>query len=231
ENTKNFNATKYLLQSKRVSPKEVKSLDYRGGKGLGGIVVTLQNGSIRYIREKSIHRSGNFLELLRAEATFGFHNFFTPRRCLLCPDETAELADISFGDAWLPDVIKKHPDGSDIVIVRTRKGEEAFSSMLSSNLQESKEISEEAVCRSQKIALKYKNKINSYIKACKILGLHSPEYSANPYKNAYSKRGILTAILELSFNSSGKRSPFKYFILPLEAIFVATRIIFRKLDL
>ncbi|MBN1694564.1 Coenzyme F420 hydrogenase/dehydrogenase, beta subunit C-terminal domain [candidate division WOR-3 bacterium] len=226
-NTKNFEATRYLLESRGIDLKKVKSLDYRGGSGLGDLLISLEDGS-----KKSIdRRSGSLFDLLRAEATFGFHNFFTPRRCLLCCDETAELADISFGDAWLPEVIKNHPEGSTIVIVRTRRGEKAFNSMIASNLQELEDINEEAVRRSQKTALRYKNKINAYVKACRILGLHPPKYSSNPYKNVNPERGTLTAILELSYNSVCKRSPFKYFLLPLEAIFLVKRTLLRKLDL
>ncbi|MEJ2568791.1 MAG: Coenzyme F420 hydrogenase/dehydrogenase, beta subunit C-terminal domain, partial [candidate division WOR-3 bacterium] len=217
-NTKTFEATRYLLESRGIDLKNIKRLDYRGGSGLGDLLVYSKDQSTKSIDR----RKGSIIDLLRAEATFGFHNFFTPRRCLFCPDETAEFADISFGDAWLPDVIKKHPEGSDIVIVRTKRGEKAFASMISSNLQESEEISEEEVYTSQKIALKYKNKINSYIRAGGILGLHTPEYSKNPYKRTGTKRGILTAMLELFFNGIGKRNLSRYFLLPLEAIFLTT---------
>ncbi len=226
-NTKSFDATRYFLKSRGINLRKVKGIDYRGGSGLGDLHILLKGGSTKNINR----RNGSIIDLLKAEAAFGFHNFLTPRRCLFCPDETAELADISFGDAWLPDIIKKHPDGSDIVIVRTKRGEEAYASMVSLKFQESEEINEETVCRSQKIALKYKNGINSYIKAGGILGLNTPEYSTNPYKKTKTRKVILTATLELFFNNVGKIHLLRYFILPLEATFLTTRFILRKLNL
>lgn len=59
---------------------------------------------------------------------FNFFNLglFIPSRCFLCMDNTNELSDISFGDAWLSDVMSKDKIGSNIVVTRTKKGEELF---------------------------------------------------------------------------------------------------------
>ncbi len=54
----------------------------------------------------------------------GFGQFFMHKRCLLCTDQTAELADISVGDAWLADLISKERLGISTVITRTPLGEE-----------------------------------------------------------------------------------------------------------
>jgi len=49
--------------------------------------------------------------------------FFTPMRCTMCPDQAAELADLSFGDAWLPEM-RRDKKGSSIVISRTNVGQQ-----------------------------------------------------------------------------------------------------------
>jgi coenzyme F420 hydrogenase subunit beta len=41
----------------------------------------------------------------------------------MCPDETNELADLSLGDAWLPE-LRKQSKGESLVIARTETGEQ-----------------------------------------------------------------------------------------------------------
>ena len=43
-------------------------------------------------------------------------------RCALCCDLTAELADVSCGDAWLPEVLAYEKVGKSVVIPRTNIG-------------------------------------------------------------------------------------------------------------
>lgn len=47
------------------------------------------------------------------------HNAFQPEACNFCDDVVAECADISFGDAWLPQ-FEQDPRGTNIVISRNR---------------------------------------------------------------------------------------------------------------
>jgi hypothetical protein len=49
--------------------------------------------------------------------------FFTPFRCLMCPDQFNELADVSVGDAWLRE-LKHRGRGESIIVVRTRFSED-----------------------------------------------------------------------------------------------------------
>lgn len=48
--------------------------------------------------------------------------FTSPRGCLFCGDHTNTQSDLSFGDAWLPSLMKKDEQGTSIVIARTKKG-------------------------------------------------------------------------------------------------------------
>ena len=50
-------------------------------------------------------------------------DYFTPDGCNVCSDHLAELADISFGDAWLPE-FEVDKLGTSIAISRTKLGEE-----------------------------------------------------------------------------------------------------------
>lgn len=53
------------------------------------------------------------------------HNAFQPEACNFCDDVVAECADISFGDAWLPQ-FSADPRGTNIVVCRNRRLEGLF---------------------------------------------------------------------------------------------------------
>lgn len=111
--TVNFTGTKFLLKYWDVKESDVKTIAYRGKGWPGQMIVKT--------------REGNDV-LCKYFDFFNFFNlgFFIPGRCFLCIDNTNELSDISFGDAWLPDIMSKDKIGSNIVVTRTRKGEALF---------------------------------------------------------------------------------------------------------
>lgn len=106
----NFLGTKLILKILNVNPKEVRKIEYRGGGWPGKIVIYAKNGKIFERRFPEIFKIFNL-------------GFFTTPRCFLCTDFTNELADISFGDAWISDLIKKGK-GFNFVISRTLNGED-----------------------------------------------------------------------------------------------------------
>ena len=108
--TPNFWATESLLRRMKVKKEKVIRLDYRGEGWLGAMTICLTGGQTQTILYRDYHR-------------FTSLDFFTPTRCLMCCDPTAELADISFGDAWLPE-LRGDKVGRSMIISRTRFGEE-----------------------------------------------------------------------------------------------------------
>jgi len=62
---------------------------------------------------------------LTYEESWGFLQKYRPFRCYLCPDTTAEFADISVGDAWYHE-IGEHELGRSLVVIRTSLGREVF---------------------------------------------------------------------------------------------------------
>ena len=48
--------------------------------------------------------------------------FTSPKGCLFCSDHTNIMSDLSFGDAWLPSIMKTDNKGRSVVIARTKKG-------------------------------------------------------------------------------------------------------------
>jgi coenzyme F420-reducing hydrogenase beta subunit len=73
---------------------------------------------------------------------------FTPFCCTVCNDYTSELADITFGDAWLPE-FAGDKTGQSMIITRTSFTEEILQRMISKKLIEINKIGREQVIQSQ----------------------------------------------------------------------------------
>jgi len=104
-------ATDFVLLHKGLKTRDVLEFSYRGKGWPSGIRIKTKQGKIAYIpNSKSIWAS-----------LFSSFVYSTPY-CLSCTDQTNELADISFGDAWLPDVVERDKIGRSICITRTEIG-------------------------------------------------------------------------------------------------------------
>ena len=104
-----FKGTDFVLQKYRLTKENIARLDYRGEGWPGYMTIQFKDGA-----EKLIPRSEYGI----------FHSlgFFTPSRCALCCDQTNELADISLGDAWLPE-LEEDRIGTSVIICRSKEGE------------------------------------------------------------------------------------------------------------
>ncbi|MHA1272451.1 MAG: Coenzyme F420 hydrogenase/dehydrogenase, beta subunit C-terminal domain [Promethearchaeota archaeon] len=146
----NFHATNFLLKNLGIRMEEIKKVNYRGYGWPGKIIIEFKNGELKYI--KSNHPLWEKV----------FHcGLFTPIRCVLCNDLSSELADLSFGDAWLPEIIKEDNIGTSIVISRTDLGENLLKMGVMEKKINIKEISHKKVFQSQK-GYSYIKKVNIY---------------------------------------------------------------------
>lgn len=105
---------KVLLRKLNVKENEVKEFRFRGCGWPGKLYVNLVDG-------RSI--SMPFFSYWRPLYS---PYFFTPKACMFCSDMTNEEADVSFGDAWLPEIMRKDSLGSSIIISRTIRAEEVL---------------------------------------------------------------------------------------------------------
>lgn len=188
----NFWSTQLLLKRQKIKGNEVIGLDYRG-EGWPGCM-------------KVSRKSGELLLLLPDYWSFVGSDFFTPARCLMCCDQTSELADISFGDAWLPKLVSDKV-GKSIIISRTTIGEQFLQKVRNKNLVELDHVTATEVKRSQLVMLYFKKKV---LKArlwlfrrkpflnTRLLELDWPDYllSLFPYFNhRFSQNRILRPLL------------------------------------
>ncbi|MEM2779960.1 MAG: Coenzyme F420 hydrogenase/dehydrogenase, beta subunit C-terminal domain, partial [Candidatus Bathyarchaeia archaeon] len=144
--TVNFDGTRFLLNRFGVAPESVEEIAYRGCGWPGFMFIKLKNGGcflFPYV--------GGWNAYWPVFSSF----FFTPFRCLMCVDESNELADISVGDAWLKE-FKNEKIGESMVVARTSVGLKLLEEASSKGVISLKPIDPLKVRCSQAEPLKFK---------------------------------------------------------------------------
>ncbi len=157
-----FLATEFLLWQRGIAKEEVTRIDYRGEGWPGGISVYLRDGQRIFIPHFDAWKS---LDLA-----------FFPRRCTLCCDGANELADISFGDAWLSE-FSGDKNGTSVIISRTPRGEELLQRMLSKGIIGLNSTTPAKVAESQQNFSSKKAAIKLYMLYAKIMRHKLPTYN------------------------------------------------------
>lgn len=107
---------------------------------------------------------------------WGFVNRFSPKRCTLCVDPLAELADIALGDAWLPD-FRDEKQGISIAIVRTPSGMQLWNKAIAAGAIIACPASFEALINSQRGSLDVKRgQFNERCRLLQLVGQKTPSY-------------------------------------------------------
>ena len=202
--TKTFLGTEYLLSKKNLTNQQIESIKYRGNgwPGYMQIQVKNQNDSV-FIP---------YLEYYDDEFTS-----FTPWRCHLCVDQTAELADVSFGDAWLKEISDKDSIGTSIIISRAQIADKILQEMESSGKINLDVIDHKKVAQSQGDFLR-RQEFKSWIVIAKLLGRKIPKYElSSPTRDSqiydYIKNGIILSKELLNSNRSTWKIFEKYCLL------------------
>jgi coenzyme F420 hydrogenase subunit beta len=141
-----FDGTENILGRLDLGDKELVSLDYRAGKLPDYMFVTAKNG-----RTFKVRYSRGWKAYWNVFAPY----FFTPLRCLMCPDALNEFSDISVGDAWIPE-FRKANSGRSIVVVRTEPGRRLLSDMREKKLLSMLPVPVSKVKQSQDFTLNFK---------------------------------------------------------------------------
>jgi coenzyme F420 hydrogenase subunit beta len=144
--TVNFLGTEFLLRKLGIAREQIAQIEYRGQGWPGSMLVELKTRS-----RLSIPYVGKWNAYWPIFSSF----LFTPKRCAMCPDETNELADISVGDAWLPE-LKHGLGGESIIVTRTKYGEEILNQAYRAGTISLRSICSERVKSSQADPLKFK---------------------------------------------------------------------------
>jgi len=186
-----FTATEYLLKKLNINKEEITDISYRGS-GWPGKMTILLNDEKKLLMDQSKYWN------------WGFGEFFIPLRCTFCLDGLSEFADISFGDAWLPE-LKIDKLGTSIIVVRTEKGQQIIQEAINEKKVDLELINSDKVIRSQNHMLNFKNEIKVRITLSRKLLLMKkfPKYVHNkdlvkPTIISYFKNTILYMKLFIS---------------------------------
>ncbi len=162
--TPSFLATEFLLTKLRVRKKDVKKLDYRGEGWPGGMTVYTKRGNKIFVPHFSLYYWGLM-----------FNVFFFPIRCLLCTDKVCELSDMSFADAWIPQLMENDTLGTSLVISRNKISEEILDKAATKGKIKIRRVGSEKVvaCQSLKAV---KRQQMARIKLLRTFGYKIPSY-------------------------------------------------------
>ncbi len=117
--------------------------------------------------------------------------FFTPWRCNLCFDKLNELADLSIGDAWLPEYASCDK-GISMIITRTKIADDFIKKLNAKGVLKLIQITPDKVIMAQKPQLK-KILLNNYFRIQRASGKNLPKYSVSFIANL----GVVSRILTL----------------------------------
>jgi len=168
-----FAGTEFILEKLGIDKKQVKALSYRGNGWPGGMSVRLKNGSDVHIPLLGTWNS--------YWSIFSSH-FFTPVRCEMCPDEAAELADISLGDAWLPE-LRHNRIGESVIVTRTKIAEDILSLARSTREIYVMAVDPLKVRQTQGLNLKFKKDFfGNRLSMLRVLGYQTPNFDAPKHR-------------------------------------------------
>jgi coenzyme F420 hydrogenase subunit beta len=185
-NNNTYLGTEYFLQQNRIRPKDIREIRYRAEGWPGKIRATLTDNTVRVIPRATTEKKW-YRKALFASA---FHYDFMIPRCLLCADQTSELADISVGDPWLTEYKQNDRIGSSLVIVRNEQGANLLSEAVTEGVVSLKVVDLSIVKRAQNYS--FKATVGARIRLRRSLRLPVPDYSQRHL--SFTARQILRSL-------------------------------------
>lgn len=165
-------AVRSLLADRGIPADRVTRIRYRGEGWPGAMEISVKDG--------------DRLRLPYPDYVSRTFTAFTVPRCRLCIDGTAELADISCGDAWLPRYRATDTSGTSVVVARTKQAVRFITEVLATHAH-LEDISTEEAVLSQQAMLRQKKRIPmARINLRKLLRKGVPRY-----RGRTTKHGIL----------------------------------------
>jgi coenzyme F420 hydrogenase subunit beta len=162
-----FSGTDFVIEKMNVEKKQIRSITYRGNGWPG--LMTINTA----VESKSIPLVGNWRSYWPVFSSF----LYTPMRCTMCPDQLAELADISLGDAWLPE-FRGDKHGKSILLTRMLYADILLADMHSEGVISLSPSSIAKVKRSQAVNLRFKkDDFHTRLALIRVLNIQTPAFS------------------------------------------------------
>ncbi|RZF58946.1 Coenzyme F420 hydrogenase/dehydrogenase, beta subunit C-terminal domain [Sphingobacterium corticibacterium] len=154
---KSFNNLRRLISMHGIKPQNVDFFRFRGGGQPGSMEIRSEAKKVNVAYPEYVKTTG----------------YSKLKRCHLCVDATAELADFACGDAWLKEYEGKEP--TSIVMTRNNHATEILNNMEREKGITVGNISEENVIKSQKGNISTKKyRQRGRMKLYNILGIKTP---------------------------------------------------------
>jgi len=185
-NNNTYLGTEYFLRNNGIPLDQVREIRYRAEGWPGKIKVTLVDNTVKVIpratTETKWYRKALF-------ASAAHYDFIIPR-CLLCVDQTCELADISCGDPWLSKYKLSERVGRSFIIVRTQLGSDLLKEAAAAGAVHIENMAVSDAGRAQNYA--FKGSAGSRIRLRRSLRLPVPDYSEREL--TFTPRQMLRAL-------------------------------------
>lgn len=149
-----------LLRSHGIDPQEVDEVRYRG-RGWPGMFSVRRKGSTEWV------------DLATYQEAWGFLQKYRPYRCHLCPDSTAQFADISCGDPWYRP-IEEGELGSSLVLARTERGRKIVEGAIAAGYVDLKVVPPKTLDLSQKELQRKRGAIWGRVTTMRATGVPAP---------------------------------------------------------
>ena len=202
-----FLGTKFLLKKIRINERDIAKIDYRSSGWPGGMSIILKDKTKKFI-PLSLYWNGAL-------------NYFMPLRCTLCPDGACELADLSFGDAWLPELADDKV-GKSVIICRSKVGDDILKNALLEEKINITEVSDKDVLRSQTEMLHFKkNDLGNRLFLSRFLGNKLPIYNMVLPKSGNGISSCILLYLTLLVSS-------RWYLNSLLRVYIASRRVLGK---
>jgi len=131
-----FKSTDYLIKKYKVNKADISSMTYRG------------TGWPGYLQFEMNDKTTNMIPY---DDYIHYHalRFFIPRFCLFCCDAACQLSDLTFMDAWLPEIKSRDKTGTSFMISRSTQGQELVEAAIKKGIISLQTTERESIIRSQ----------------------------------------------------------------------------------
>lgn len=161
--SRTFYMTEYLMKSRKLDINKLNYLAYRDNGCLGGMVAKGEGFDFYEDYQSYCHP---------------LRTMFHPRRCLLCVDHFAELADVSFGDIHV-EPYKNDKVGINSIVVRNTMWHDLLLQASNSGSIVLDDLATDVLLEAQKMAKVKKNRYIGYCQLMKKFGRFAPDYGTN----------------------------------------------------
>ena len=144
--TPSVRATEFIIQKLGIGIKEVKRLKYRGDGWPGEVQIQTNQKLHKFSHDSCWKILGS--------------PYYHSRHCFMCPDFSAHLSDMSFGDAWLPEY-SATSRGYSLCIIRSKRGEDFFRTVSDNNTLYIEELTPQKIKQAIEGNIKHKYRYRS----------------------------------------------------------------------